>query len=93
MSKDDKAHPEIERIAREKIGEAIVIMMKERGITFGEMVQRSGVGTQQLAHLRTGAGNPTLSTFIKVLQVLDARLEIMFKHPEHTFPEMKLRRN
>jgi len=93
MSDKDKANPEIERIARQKIGEAIVIMMKERGVSFDEMVERSGVGRQALAHLRSGEGNPTLATFIKVLQVLDARLELMFKDPELTFPEMKLRRN
>ena len=93
MSKDDKAHPEIERIAREKIGEAIVIMMKERGISFDEMVERSGVGSAQLVQLRQGKGNPTLATFIRVLQVLDARLELMYKDAERSFPELKNRRN
>lgn len=95
MNEENKGrpHPEVEKIARELIGKAIVILMDERKMGVRELVERTGVSSKQITELRLGKGNPTMSTFIKVLQVLDGRIEIMAKDPERTFPEMKLRRN
>lgn len=89
----EKPNEDITRLAREKIGEFIDILRKDRKATWTDIEHATGMSRQTLQAVLKGSANYNIDSLIKVMQVLDIRIEFMLKDPERTFPDLKNRRN
>jgi transcriptional regulator with XRE-family HTH domain len=57
--------------ALKQLGRGIVIARKARRLTQAELAQRAGIARKTVVSLESGAGSPSLSSFVEVLACLD----------------------
>lgn len=65
-----------------KIIDDIVSLRKKRGITQQQLSELSGIKQPMIARIESGKSDPQLSTIIKILDCLEARLIIDDKYKE-----------
>lgn len=77
-----KSNPEIVKVAVEKIGEAVDILISMRKIPIMELCKRAGISNQTLNKIRRGE-NYEMRQLIALLMVLDAHMDIMAKDADN----------
>lgn len=65
-----------------KIIDDIVLLRKKRGITQQQLSELSGIKQPMIARIESGKSDPQLSTIIKILDCLEARLIVDDKYEE-----------
>lgn len=55
----------------------VIEMRKERGLTQRELAQLSGVNLSAITKMENGTSYPRLFTFLKILEGLDATLQMV----------------
>ncbi len=61
-----------------KIGERIIRLRKERGLTMEKLAYESGISKGGLSEIERGMKEPRLSTLIKICEALDITLKDFF---------------
>jgi transcriptional regulator with XRE-family HTH domain len=56
--------------ARQQIGLQLIEVMKERGMNRSELASRSGITREQLKWVLSGEREITMTTFLKIVEVL-----------------------
>lgn len=60
-------------------GELIRLCRKKRQMTMRELEHLSGVTAAQISNIEKGKNNPTIGTFLKLLDAMDFDIEIIDK--------------
>lgn len=80
--------PDAKRPEREDVGEHLARNLRElreaQGLTQLGLARRASVPRATLAHLETGAGNPTLSVLVKIASALGVTIEELVGPPRAT---------
>lgn len=81
MSTSRKFNPEVARVARLKIGEAVVIMRKERAYTQEQLSSIAQISKVRLIDVEKGRTDYQVDTLLAILGALQCHIGIYLRDP------------
>ena len=81
MSTGRRFNPEVARIAREKIGQSVVIMRNERGYSQDELSKIAQVSKVRLIDVEKGRTDYQIDTLLAILGALQCHIDIFLRDP------------
>jgi transcriptional regulator with XRE-family HTH domain len=81
---ENKPNPEIQRLAREKIGQALKMVAKKRGLSQRDIAEQTELPLQTVSNILNGNANYTFDSFVAVCQVLKVHFELHELGTDHS---------
>jgi transcriptional regulator with XRE-family HTH domain len=89
MKKENKSHKFLECARR--VASNIQFLRKLSGLSQTELADRSGTSVGLIANIEQEAGNPSMSSLVRVAEALGVDVLVLFLAPEHALYQEEMR--